>query len=58
MPGGLHIPRTAELKNYTVIYAHIAVLLFRVTVQKASIVALSALPMQDARRTEYDKRTL
>lgn len=56
--GGLHIPRTADLKNYTVIYVHIAVLLFRVTVQKANIVPLSALPMQGARRTEYDKRTL
>lgn len=51
-------PRTADLKNYTVIYVHIVVLLFRVTVQKANIVPLSALSMQDARRTEYDKRTL
>ena len=58
MPGGLHIPRTADLKNYTVIYVHIVVLLFKVTVQKANTVPLSALPIQDARRTEYDKRTL
>jgi len=58
IPGGLQIPRTADLKNYTVIYAHIAVLLFRVTVQKANTVPLSALPMHGARRTEYDKRTL
>lgn len=58
MPGGLHIPSTTELKNYIVIYANIVALLFKVTVQKASIVPLSALPMQDARRTEYDKRTL
>ena len=58
MPGGLHIPRTADLKDYTVIYAHIVVLFFKVTVQKANTVPLSALPMQDARRTEYDKRTL
>ena len=57
-PGGLHIRRTADLKNYTVIYANIVALLFKVTVQKANIVPLSALPMQDARRTEYDKRTL
>ena len=58
IPGGLHIPSTADLKNYIVIYANIVALLFKVTVQKASIVPLSALPMQDARRTEYDKRTL
>ena len=57
IPGGLHILKTADLKNYTVIYVHIVVLLFRVTVQKANIVPLSALPMQGARRTEYDKRT-
>ena len=57
-PGGRHIRRTADLKNYTVIYANIVALLFKVTVQKANIVQLSALPMQDARRTEYDKRTL
>ena len=57
MPGGLHIPSTTDLKNYIVIYANIVALLFKVTVQKASIVPLSALPMQDARRTEYDKRT-
>lgn len=58
IPGGLHIRRTADLKDYTVIYVHIAVLLFKVTVQKANTVPLSALPMQGARRTEYDKRTL
>ena len=58
MPGGLNIPSTTDLKNYIVIYANIVALLFKVTVQKASIVPLSALPMQDARRTEYDKRTL
>lgn len=58
MPGGLHIPKTADLKNYTVIYAHIVVLFFKVTVQKANTVPLSALPMQDARRTEYDEGTL
>ena len=58
MPGGLHIPRTADLKDYTVIYVHIAVLLFRVSEQKANTVLLGVLPMQDARRTEYDKRTL
>ena len=58
MPGGLPIPRTADLKNHTVIYAHIVVLFFKVTVQKANTVPLSALPMQDARRTEYDKGTL
>lgn len=51
MPGGLHIPRTADLKDYTVIYAHIVVLFFKVTVQKANTVPLSALPMQDARDT-------
>ena len=58
MPGGLHIPRTVILKNHTVIYVHIVALLFKVTVQKANTVPLSALPKQDARRTEYDKRTL
>ena len=58
MPGGLHIPRTADLKNYTVIYANIVALLFRVSEQKANIVLLGVLAMQDARRTEYDKRTL
>ena len=58
IPGGLHIRRTAELKNYTVIYAHIAVLFFRVTVQKANIVLLGVLPMQGARRTEYDEGTI
>ena len=58
MPGGLHIPKTADLKNYTVIYAHIVVLFFKVTVQKANTVPLSALPMQDARRTEYDEGTI
>ena len=58
IPGGLHIPSTADLKDYTVIYALIAALLFRVTVQKANTVPLSALPMQDSRRAEYDKRTL
>ena len=58
IPGGLHIRRTADLKDYTVMYVHIVALLFKVTVQKANIVPLSALPMQDARRTEYDKRTL
>ena len=58
MPGGLHIRRTADLKNYIVIYAHIVALLFKVTVQKANTVPLSALPMQGARRTEYDKTTL
>ena len=56
--GGLHIRRTADLKNYIVIYAHIVALLFKVTVQKANTVPLSALPMQGARRTEYDKTTL
>lgn len=56
--GGLHIPKTADLKNYTVIYAHIVVLFFKVTVQKANIVLLGVLPMQDARRTEYDKGTI
>ena len=56
--GGLHIPKTADLKNYTVIYAHFAVLLFRVTVQKANTVPLSALPMQGARRKEYDEGAL
>lgn len=54
----MHIPSTADLKNYIVIYANIVALLFKVTVQKANTVPLSALPMQDARRTEYDKRTL
>ena len=58
IPGGLHIRRTADLKDYTVIYVHIAVLLFKVSEQKANTVPLSALPMQGARRTEYDKRTL
>ena len=58
MPGGLHIRRTADLKDYTVICVHIAALLSKVTVQKANTVPLCALPMQDARRTEYDKRTL
>lgn len=58
MPGGLHIPKTADLKNYTVIYVHIVVLFFKVTVQKANTVPLSALPMQDARRTEYDEGAL
>ena len=58
IPGGLHIRRTADLKNYIVIYAHIVAWLFKVSEQKANIVPLSALPMQDARRTEYDKRTL
>ena len=58
MPGGLHIRRTADVKDYTVIYVHIAVLLFRAIEQKANIAPLSALPMQDAMRTEYDKRTL
>lgn len=56
--GGLHIPRTADLENYTVIYVHIAVLLFRVTVQKANIVPLSALPMQGEQNMTkelYDK---
>ena len=57
-PGGRHIRRTADLKNYTVIYVHIAVLLFRVSEQKANIVLLGVLPMQDARRTEYDEGTL
>ena len=56
--GGLHIPRTADLKDYTVIYAHIVVLFSKVTVQKANTVPLSALPMQDARKTEYDKGTI
>jgi hypothetical protein len=56
--GGLRIPKTADLKNYIVIYAHIVALLFRVTVQKANTVLLGVLPMKDARRTEYDKRTL
>ena len=58
MPGGLHIRRTADLKNYTVIYVHIVVLFLKVTVQKANTVPLSALPMQDARRTEYDEGTI
>lgn len=58
IPGGLHIPSTADLKDYTVIYAHIVVLFFKVTVQKANTVPLSALPMQDARRTEYDEGTI
>lgn len=58
IPGGLHIPSTADLKNYIVIYAHIAALLFRVTVQKANTVPLSALPMQGARRKEYDEGAL
>ena len=58
IPGGLHIRRTADLKKYTVIYAHIVALLFKVTVQTANTVPLSALPMQGARGTEYDKRTL
>ena len=58
MPGGLHIPRTADLKNYTVIYANIVALLFRVSEQKANIVLLGVLAMQDARRTEYDKGTI
>ena len=58
MPGGLHIRRTADLKNYIVIYAHIVVLLFRVPVQKANTVPLGVLPMQDARRTEYDEGTI
>ena len=57
-PGGRHIRRTADLKNYTVIYANIVALLFKVTVQKASIVPLSALPMQDARRKECDEGAL
>ena len=56
--GGLHIPKTADLKNYTVIYAHIVALLFRVTVQKANTVLLGVLPMKDARKTEYDKGTI
>ena len=56
--GGLHIPKTADLKNYTVIYANIVALLFKLTVQKASIVPLSALPMQDARRKECDEGAL
>ena len=51
IPGGLHIRRTADIKDYTVIYVHIAALLFRVTVQKANTVPLSALPMQGTRRT-------
>lgn len=58
IPGGLYIPRTADLKNYTVIYVHIAVLLFRVSEQKANIVLLGVLPMQDARRKEYDEGAL
>ena len=58
MPGGLHIPSTADLKNYIVIYANIVALLFRVSGQKANTVPLSALPMQDARRTEYDEGTI
>ena len=57
-PGGLPILITADLKDYTVIYAHIVVLFFKVTMQKANIVPLSALPMQDARRTEYDEGTI
>ena len=57
-PGGRHIRRTADLKNYTVIYANIVALLFKVTVQKANIVLLGVLPMQDARRTEYDEGTI
>ena len=57
-PGGRHIPKTADLKNYTVIYANIVALLFKVTVQKANTVPLSALPMQDARRKECDEGAL
>ena len=45
IPGGLHIRRTADVKDYTVIYVHIAVLLFRAIEQKANIAPLSALPM-------------
>lgn len=56
--GGLPIPKTADLKNYTVIYVHIVVLLFRVSEQKANIVLLGVLPMQDARRTEHDEGTI
>ena len=44
-PGGRHIRRTADVKDYTVIYVHIAVLLFRAIEQKANIAPLSALPM-------------